>query len=499
MRDVPPGGNESLPLTLEQRLNTAGRRFEAACKAGLAPPIEGFLGETAGAERAALLRELVRLDAAHRRAGGQAVSPADYLRRFPELDAAWLDREIGTATLAHAAPAPGLAETVSHVGPAPAPPSAGPALLVPGYEVLGELGRGGMGVVYLARNVLMDRREVLKVVNKALLDKPGVMERFLREIRSAAMLRHNNVVQAYSAVQAGELLSLRWSTSRGRTSTGWCSAGAAAGALRLPLRLPGGDGVAARPRAGDGPPRRQAAEPDAVPQKKKHIVKVLDFGLAKARREGEAVTDLTGFGAVMGTPAYMAPEQAQDAASADVRADIYSLGCTLYFLLTGAPPFTGKSVFAILQAHVSAEPTPLTRRCAAASPELAAVVARMMAKGPASLPEADRGGAGTGAVHQGGVGCEGGADGPRGEGRPAGGAARFAFGVESSHGPPGVDGRAGGAGGLGSRRTEAVVPPSPRPAAPAPVEPARGVPLRACFRLCWSSPALSPWRRRAWS
>ncbi len=352
MRDVPPGGNESLPLTLEQRLNTAGRRFEAACKAGLAPPIEGFLGETTGAERAALLRELVRLDAAHRRAGGQAVSAADYLRRFPELDAAWLDREIGTATLSHAAPAPGLAETVSHVGPAPAPPSAGPALLVPGYEVLGELGRGGMGVVYLARNVLMDRREVLKVVNKALLDKPGVMERFLREIRSAAMLRHNNVVQAYSAVQAGELLLFAMEYVEGEDLDKVVQ-------RQGPLPVPYACHYVSQAAMGLQHAHEQGmVHRDVKPQnlmlclqKKKHIVKVLDFGLAKARREGEAVTDLTGFGAVMGTPAYMAPEQAQDAASADVRADIYSLGCTLYFLLTGAPPFTGKSVFAILQAH----------------------------------------------------------------------------------------------------------------------------------------------------
>src|SRR5271166_4967163 len=75
------------------------------------------------------------------------------------------------------------------------------------YEVLRELGRGGMGVVYLAKNKLMDRLEVLKVVNKALLDRPGAVERFLREIRSAAKLNHANVVAAYSAVQSGELLA----------------------------------------------------------------------------------------------------------------------------------------------------------------------------------------------------------------------------------------------------------------------------------------------------
>src|SRR5262249_46449217 len=75
------------------------------------------------------------------------------------------------------------------------------------YEIVRELGRGGMGVVYLARNKLMDRLEVLKVVNKALLDRPGAVERFLREIRAAAKLEpHANVAMAYSAFQAGDLL-----------------------------------------------------------------------------------------------------------------------------------------------------------------------------------------------------------------------------------------------------------------------------------------------------
>ena len=92
----------------------------------------------------------------------------------------------------------------------------------------------------------------------------------------------------------------------------------------------------------------------------------------------------------MGTPAYMAPEQAQDAASADIRADIYSLGCTLYFLLTGAPPFTGKSAFAILQAHLSTEPTPLGRLRARGAGGAGGGHGEDDGEGPgAALPEAD--------------------------------------------------------------------------------------------------------------
>ena len=211
--------DESLPLTMEMRLDAACRRFEAAWRAGQAPRIEDHLGPATGAERAALLRELVRLDAAYRRAAGQAVAPADYLRRFPALDPAWLDRELGAATLAHPAPAPGLAETLSHARPAPL--SAEAALLVPGYQVLRELGRGGMGVVYLAKNKLMDRLEVLKVINRTLLDHPGAVERFLREIRSAAKLNHANVVPAYSAVQQANCWPSPWNTSKARTLAAW--------------------------------------------------------------------------------------------------------------------------------------------------------------------------------------------------------------------------------------------------------------------------------------
>src|ERR1700674_1654072 len=87
----------------------------------------------------------------------------------------------------------------------------------PQYEVLRELGRGGMGVVYLAKNKLMDRPEVLKVVNRQFLGQAGAAERFLREIRSAAKLSHPNIVTAYSALQAGELLVFAMEYVEGET------------------------------------------------------------------------------------------------------------------------------------------------------------------------------------------------------------------------------------------------------------------------------------------
>ncbi len=267
----------------------------------------------------------------------------------------------------------------------PSSESGAPELQVPGYEILGELGRGGMGVVYLAKNVLMNRLEVLKVANKALLDRqPGAAERFLREIRAAAQLGHENVVKAYSALKVGELLVFAMEYVEGEDLAKLVK-------RKGPLPVAHACHYISQAATGlqhaheQGMIHRDVKPPNLILMRigKKHVIKILDFGLAKAVQEGDSLTDLTGQGAMLGTPAYMAPEQAQDAASADIRADIYSLGCTLYFLLAGAPPFTRKSHYATLKAHESMAPMPLNQLRAEVPAELASVVGRMMAKAPA--------------------------------------------------------------------------------------------------------------------
>jgi serine/threonine protein kinase len=254
----------------------------------------------------------------------------------------------------------------------------------PQYAVLRELGRGGMGVVYLAKNKLMDRLEVLKVVNRALLVHPGAMDRFLREIRSAARLSHANVVAAYSAVQSGELLAFAMEYVEGQDL---------ARLVQAHGPLPVANACDYIKQAALG--MQHAFEKDMVhrdikPQNlilaragERHIVKVLDFGLAKVTRAANQDTTLTDDGAMLGTPGYVAPEQTLDATNADIRADIYSLGCTLYYLLTGTPPFEGRSAYEVLQAHQSLEARPLNQVRPEVPEELAAVVRKMMAKDPA--------------------------------------------------------------------------------------------------------------------
>ena len=252
----------------------------------------------------------------------------------------------------------------------------------PQYEILRELGHGGMGVVYLAKNKLMDRLEVLKVINKALLDRPGAVERFLREIRAAAKLSHLNVVAAYSALQLGDLLVFAMEYIEGQDL-------AAVVKENGPLPVPHACFYVQQAAQGlQHAFEKKMVHRDIKPQNlmlardgRKHVVKVLDFGLAKVMREKTEDTGLTGEGKMLGTPDYMAPEQTLDATSADIRADIYSLGCTLYFLLSGEPPFKGRQVCAMIYAaHQSPEAPPLNLARPEVPEELAAVVRKMMAK-----------------------------------------------------------------------------------------------------------------------
>jgi serine/threonine protein kinase len=253
----------------------------------------------------------------------------------------------------------------------------------PHYEVLRELGKGGMGVVYLARNTLMDRVEVLKVVNRTLLDRPGAAERFLQEIRAAAKLNHENVVTAYSALVLGDLLVFAMEYVEGEDLSRLVK--------RLgPLPLPNACFYALQVALGlqhayeNGLIHRDVKPANLILSRhgKKQVVKILDFGLAKASRERQTDAGLTARGAIMGTPDYIAPEQTMDAAAADIRADIYSLGCTLYYLLAGRPPFQGDTPISTIMSHVQDQPRPLPHLRSDVAAELWAVVARMLAKDP---------------------------------------------------------------------------------------------------------------------
>jgi formylglycine-generating enzyme required for sulfatase activity len=253
----------------------------------------------------------------------------------------------------------------------------------PDYEVIRELGQGGMGTVYLALNRLMDRHEVLKVVSSHLVKRHGVPDRFLVEIRNAARLHHTNIVSAYSALRLGESIVFAMEYVEGLDLAKLVKAkGALPVAKVCNYVQQAALGLQHAHELGMVHRDIKPSNLMLARQGDRAVIKVLDFGLAKIRSEGAIDGGLTHEGQMLGTPDYIAPEQISDARRADIRADIYSLGCTLYHLLTGGPPFQATSLYEILQAHHSMDAMPLNLARPEVPVELAALVARMMAKEP---------------------------------------------------------------------------------------------------------------------
>ena len=253
----------------------------------------------------------------------------------------------------------------------------------PDYEIKKELGRGGMGVVYLAHNKLMGREEVLKVMSRQIMEKPGVLDRFLREIRAVAKLRHANIVTAFAATRVGESIVFSMEHVEGLDLSKMVKAKGqlpVAHACNFIYQA----ALGLQHAHEEGLVHRDIKPHNLMLSRKgdKATVKVLDFGLARVTREEKIDGGLTLEGQALGTPDYIAPEQILDAPNADIRADIYSLGATLYYLLTGRPPFKANSLYDIYQAHISREADPLNFVRPEVPSELAALVAKMMAKDP---------------------------------------------------------------------------------------------------------------------
>jgi serine/threonine protein kinase len=256
----------------------------------------------------------------------------------------------------------------------------------PRYEVLQLLGQGGMGAVYKARHKKMDRLVALKVINAKLLDNPKAIERFQREVQAAAKLDHPNIVRAHDADEAGGTHFLvmefvegtdlaRYVEEKGPLPVAYAChfIRQAAQALQHAHER----GMVHRDIK---PHNLMLVRPRGQPAA--GLVKVMDFGLARLTMEGASESGLTDDHALMGTMDYIAPEQAEDAHRADIRADIYSLGCTLAHLLAGRSLLAGDSVAEKLSAHLSGK-LPLAQLPAAVPAELRAVLAKMVAKEPA--------------------------------------------------------------------------------------------------------------------
>lgn len=250
------------------------------------------------------------------------------------------------------------------------------------YEVLRELGRGGMGVVYLAKHRLMGRTVALKVINPRLLQNQMAIERFRHEVQAAARLNHRNIVTAFDAEQAGESHFLVMEYVDGTDL-----ATIVAGQGRLPVMYACNyllQAALGLQHAHEQGMVHRDVKPHNLMRTACGTIKIMDFGLARLANPGDSETPhgLTAEGVTLGTPDYIAPEQARDARRADIRSDIYSLGCTLYYLLTANVPFPAGTAVDKVIAHVTADPMPIQQLRSDIPTQLTAILGRMMARDP---------------------------------------------------------------------------------------------------------------------
>ena len=251
------------------------------------------------------------------------------------------------------------------------------------YELGEVLGFGGMSEVHLARDVRLHRDVAVKVLRADLARDPGFYLRFRREAQNAAALNHPTIVSVYD-------------TGEAETDTG-----------SLPyIVMEYVDGVTLRDVVHDEGPMEPAhaieviadacqalnfshqhgiihrdIKPANIMISTAGAVKVMDFGIARTLADTTGGNRLTQTAAVIGTAAYLSPEQASGE-TVDARSDIYSLGCVLYEILTGEPPFVGDSPVAVAYQHVRKDPAPPSQRHDGISPELDAVALKALAKNP---------------------------------------------------------------------------------------------------------------------
>jgi hypothetical protein len=335
--------DRGLPAALVTALERACDRFEAACRAGLRPRIEDYLGEMPDAGRVALARELRALEGAYRARG-----------------------ELATAGRPAEMP-----------GPGPAPPASSRPE-VAGYEILGELGRGSMGVVYRARQRSLNRPVALKMILAGAYAGPAALARFRNEAEAAARLQHPNIVPIY---ELGEHIGMPYAVLE-------LVAGGS-----LDRRLAGGplpargaaELIEALARAIDHAHRRGVVHRDLKPSNILLMAdgtpKISDFGLAKLV-SGDG--GLTQTGEMLGTPSYMAPEQAENRRDLGPAVDIWALGAILYECLTGRRPFCGRSVLETLELIRSGTPPRPGVLCEAVPPALEVICLRCLEKDPAA-------------------------------------------------------------------------------------------------------------------
>jgi serine/threonine-protein kinase len=258
------------------------------------------------------------------------------------------------------------------------------------YRLLGTIGSGGMGMVYVAEHLLLGRRAAIKFLHAHVSREPDMVERFFNEARAASAVKHPGIVEVYDfgyhdgrAYLVMEYLDGESLLSHLRVE-GTMKVERALGIARKvtsALAAAHDAGVIHRDLKPDNIYLVRDA-PDTEPEARGRVC-LLDFGVAKlVRGDGSFSASATASGVLVGTPAYMSPEQCKGAGQVDGRSDLYALGCVLYGMLAGRPPFVGEGGGDVIAHHIFVAPEPPSARSPHVPPELDRIVMRLLEKDP---------------------------------------------------------------------------------------------------------------------
>ncbi len=258
-------------------------------------------------------------------------------------------------------------------------PGISPGIIVAGYEIVRRLGAGGMGEVWLAKQTAMDRKVALKILSPALTSNKEFVDRFLKEVKNAAKLEHQNIVTAYDAGCDGSIYYLAMSFVDGALLDDL---------LKIDKRIPEKEALRIARGVADAlcyawneyKILHRDIKPANIMLDSRKNPKLMDMGISKSMSEDKGLT-MTGM--IVGTPYYMSPEQAKAEPGIDCRADIYSLGATLYHLVTGTVPYEAQTAMAILMKHMTDPFPPPKEKNPEVSDGCSALLEIMMAKMPA--------------------------------------------------------------------------------------------------------------------